>query len=153
MLEWINSLGGIDRWLFEIRQDVIIEYEAADQYESYFFDLLETDRSLQKREADFFHQWTLYAENLELQELQAITEIKGSPQVYAVQQSGERIGVVSVSLIDSYNREANLYDLITEIRFARNFDPERWLDPVTTSGVQAGVEPEAFDEGFSFGFS
>lgn len=77
MLDWINGLGGIDQWLFEVQQSVTLENDEGIVVERPITTDIEFINRTKRRFANTFRQQlTLKAEHLTLDQLLAIQEIK-----------------------------------------------------------------------------
>ena len=128
MIDWLNSKGGIDQWLFNI--DQIFERDSGQglTYQSYITDDIATvGRTKFRQSPRWIQQVILKAENLTLDQLKALQEINSSIsiRVWLNNDGSEWVGViVSGRFSSTHNTQDALNEFSLQLEFPDNFDFE-----------------------------
>lgn len=128
MVEWLNSLGGIDQHLFSVSN--IFENEVDEGFvgERMISDNIENVPFTKFRSSFISTQRvTLIAEKITKDQLIALREIKKSQviRVYLTKDGSEFIYVIAVNdFVTPYNNKGYLHDFSLTLEFPNNFDFE-----------------------------
>ena len=126
MIEWLNSLGAYEQHLFTYDQEFNDNVLEGVEYQRPLVDLLETDPKIIGREEGKLSQtMQVGAENITLDQLQALREIKSSSEVRVfLEKDGSKYVYVSVKgLLDTiYSTKESLHSIFIELRFPDNFN-------------------------------
>jgi len=126
MVDWLNSKGGVDQWLFEI--DQLFEKDALPglRFENAITEDISTVRRTKGRiSPKWIQQIILKAENLTLDQLKALEEIKSSVSVriWLNNSGSEWVGVVvSAKFQSMHNSIDQLHELTLQLELPDNFD-------------------------------
>lgn len=125
MIDWINSLGGIDQWLFSNSQQVQVVSDSGIVAERPITTDVEFITRTKRRFANTFRQQiTLRANNLTRDQLYALQDIKNteSLRVYLSKDGSNFIdGVVITSFTTDYNRKDSTHSFILIIELPNGF--------------------------------
>jgi len=126
MLEWINSSGAFDTWLFQVSQELNKQAGEGIVFESALNDSLDVSQNVLGRIVwESNTEILLLAEKLTIAQLKALHEIKDSVFVYVWLNNtgGEKIRViVSGDYSTPYNSRDGLHDITIRIRLPKNFN-------------------------------
>ena len=127
MLEWVNSKGGLQSWLFNYSQAVEHEVEQGLISESAINDDIEVVNRTKKRSPQRWKQsMILGADNLTKDQLNGLMEMKQSDYLVAwldKQDTPQNIYVIiSNGYIQTYQTDNGSYEFTCQIEFPDNFD-------------------------------
>jgi hypothetical protein len=121
MIEWINSFGAWEQWLFELNQVFDTDAEPGVIYEPGINDYIENIKGIKKRITGRFTQRVqLSAGNLTLGQLRALTEIKYSPEVrmFLEKDGSEYIEViVYANYSEQYGTKGQIFEFSLSLEF------------------------------------
>jgi len=126
MIDWLNSYGGVEQWMFEV--DQIYDRDAGQgiSYQSAISgDISTVNRTKHRQSPKWIQQIIVKAENLTLDQLKALQEIKSSISVRAqLDNSGmEWVGVVCSGKFSTiHNSGDDRHEFTMQIEFPDNFD-------------------------------
>lgn len=126
-VHWLNSVGGFNTWYFTFQHQITIRNDPGDIYQVAVLDALRADKSVGKRASDFVDVWECYADDLELQELRALAELKSSPEVFVLTIPGVKLSVIVLDVTTGYNTRSKLYSFTVRVQFPPNVDSKRWF--------------------------
>jgi len=118
-----NTLGGCLSWLFDISQDYTFEY--ADGRKAKRLVLFAEDLTLNEWEAlqDFITLGEVYRENIvELTSSTLKTKSRIGSQVYAVDQDGNKVGVIVIPINNQTKTRQVKHKFQIEIEYPEEFN-------------------------------
>jgi hypothetical protein len=126
MIEWLNSLGVVENWLFQIEQAVINTSEQGLMWETPIADDISTVQTTKQRFSEKDTQFiTVKAAHLNQNELQGLHDIKRSEavRVWLLKDGSEWVSVrVSAGYETTFTTGKNNYEFSLSIEFPDNFD-------------------------------
>lgn len=126
MLSWINSLGGIDQWLFQTEQAIVNRSEKGRLFQRPITEDIETVRTTKGRFAPIDTQFmTLKVDQINQNELQSLHDIMRSEVVHLwLNKTGtEYVGVrVSAGYETTFTTGKTFYEFSINIELPDNFD-------------------------------
>jgi hypothetical protein len=125
-IEWLNSLGGYDQHVFELNQEFREEAEDSEIYQLPINDNIETvNNILSKRAAGNTQFINMVAENLTIDQIRALHEIKSSDDVrlWLSKDGTSYINVVASESFDTvYETDGNNFEYSVTIQLPKDFD-------------------------------
>ena len=125
MLDWLNGIGGVDQWLFEVQQSATLENDEGIVVEAPVTTDIENIVRTKRRFANTFRQQlTLKAENLTIDQLLALQEIKKteSLRVYLSKDGAKFIdGIVVNDFSSPYSTKDNTHKFTVIIELPDGF--------------------------------
>ena len=126
MISWLNSLGGMDQWLFQIEQSVSNQIEEGRRFQTPITTDIESIRTTKGRFAQRdIQRMTLKADKLNQNELQTLHEIKTSEivRLWLNKDGSEYVGViVSSGYVTDFTTGKTNYEFSLNIELPDNFD-------------------------------
>lgn len=126
MIEWLNSLGVYETWLFQIEQAVINTSEQGLMWETPITEDISTVQTTKQRFTEKDTQFiTVKAAHLNQNELQGLHDIKRSNdvRVWLLKDGSEWVSVrVSAGYETTFTTGKNNYEFSLSIEFPDNFD-------------------------------
>ena len=126
MLDWINTVGGIEQHLFTISQTVDVRVDEGNMVETPVLqDYEDVVRTKRRYKAETVQRMTLTAEKLTFNQFLALREIKDtdSLRVYLNKDGSRFIDAVVVNNFqDSVVTNNDLHTFIVQIEFPDDFD-------------------------------
>lgn len=126
MISWLNSLGGMDQWLFQIEQSVSNQIEEGRRFQTPITTDIETIRTTKGRFAPRdIQRMTLKVDKLNQNELQTLHEIKTSEivRLWLNKDGSEYVGViVSSGYVTDFTTGKTNYEFSLNIELPDNFD-------------------------------
>lgn len=114
-LAWVNSLGGVDTWVFQKHQEYTLDVSDMDEFEPIINYLQVSNSRQQVLKKDAYMMVTLGYEQLNTQQVVGIKELLKSPYVLVVDGSSETVVVVKDGSFDIYDTGESKHDLEFEI--------------------------------------
>jgi hypothetical protein len=126
MVEWLNSLGAYDQHLFEINQEFTDNVEENEVYQLPINDdISNVSNVISKKRASNTQIINIIAENLTIDQLKALHEIKQSDDVrlFLSKDGSSYVNVVVDSNLETvYESDDSVFEYSLSIRLPENFD-------------------------------
>lgn len=83
-LNWKNTLGGWDKWLFDCKQTYNLSVSTIGDFSPYFEDIESQNYTRELLKRDAVESLVLGADNLLIEDIQGLKELFYSPKVYVL---------------------------------------------------------------------
>lgn len=123
LLEWENSLGGLDQWSFKGKQSETHNAQGQKEFETYDYDIENSNGNIGKPFGDSFTEMDLVDERVPSSDVPWLHELKASGQVRCIFENGSAVFVVPTNTQSPTRRKTNFSEFRAAIKFPRNFVP------------------------------
>lgn len=130
LIEWENSLGGLEQWAFQRKHVISFEQAGATQnpFEFYEPDIENSNGNLGKNGSDTFFEMELADEFVQTRDIPWLHEIKTSKQVRVIFPNSAAIFCVVLDTTTPARSRNTYTEFRVRIRLPRNFSPSL-VDP------------------------